>query len=65
MQMLNFSPDLPRQIRAVTEARPEESFRAGANDLEIFVLERIPRGVALLRIEIEPPPPSGGAALSP
>ena len=47
---------------------PEESFRAGANDLEIFVLERIPRGVALLRTEIEPPPPDGDeprSALSP
>jgi hypothetical protein len=37
---------------------PEASFRAGANDLEIFVLERIPRGVALLRTEIRPPPPA-------
>jgi hypothetical protein len=37
---------------------PEESFRAGANDVEIFVLKRIPRGVALLRTEIRPPPPA-------
>ena len=47
---------------------PEESFRAGSNDLEIFVLERIPRGVALLRTEIRPPPAGGDepqSALSP
>ena len=47
---------------------PEESFRAGSNDLEIVVLERIPRGVALLRTEIRPPPGGGDeprSALSP
>jgi len=35
---------------------PEESFRDGPNDLEIFLVEPIPGGVALRRTEIQPPP---------
>jgi hypothetical protein len=36
---------------------PADSFGRGPNELEIFLLERIPGGVALLSTEIRPPPP--------